>query len=83
METEIDNIFNFYPNPVQYFLTIAAIDIGIHEYQIFNLQGKLILSNSFSTSTQLNIGDLAPGAYLLKVTNSSSDYTQNETLIVR
>ncbi len=83
VETEIDNIFNFYPNPVQYFLTIAAIDIGIHEYQIFNLQGKLILSNSFSTSTQLNIGDLAPGAYLLKVTNSSSDYTQNETLIVR
>ena len=64
-------------------MTIAAIDIGIHEYQIFNLQGKLILSNSFSTSTQLNIGDLAPGAYLLKVTNSSSDYTQNETLIVR
>ena len=53
----------FYPNPVQDFLTIRNADVS--RIEIYHLDGKLVLSEEVSERADLT--DLEGGVYLVKL----------------
>jgi hypothetical protein len=67
--------FNVYPNPSN-----GIVNVNVNQpfqYEIYNLQGKLITNGiTNSSSEQLDLRDLSTGMYLLKITIGSSSRTQ-------
>lgn len=57
--------FEFYPNPVQEFLTISTNET-IQNLNIYNVLGKLEISTGFTTN-QINVGELESGVYFLEL----------------
>ncbi|MGK0295051.1 MAG: hypothetical protein ACI884_001207, partial [Ulvibacter sp.] len=59
--------FTYYPNPAESTLNLSSLDI-IESVAIFNILGqKVIDQNVNSTTSELNVSDLATGTYILKV----------------
>lgn len=59
-----------YPNPTTDFLLISVTraDITDLAYQLFDIQGKMVLNESMSNDvTQVNMSNLGPSTYILKV----------------
>lgn len=63
--------FNLYPNPSTNYVEISSPETPISEIQVFDLGGKLILSNNYDSKIEvnLNITSLTNGIYLLKINN--------------
>ncbi|MEN9303477.1 MAG: hypothetical protein RL264_1906 [Bacteroidota bacterium] len=60
-----------YPNPTNGIITISASSNLEAEIHIYNLEGKLIISEVISTTEkQLDLSQLSTGNYLLTLTNS-------------
>jgi Secretion system C-terminal sorting domain len=77
----INNELNIYPNPSKNLFNVDFNDSKTGSYQLFDIQGKNILSNSFENKKALNI-DLKifnPGIYLLNI--KSGDKVFNKKLI--
>lgn len=82
--TDIDDEFfqlglNVYPNPVTDRLNFsavkAALDLEEIEFNLFDLDGRLVknndnLSSSFDKSLYLELGDLTKGLYILNITTA-------------
>ena len=69
-DMKIDN-FKLYPNPVKDELNIILSTIE-NIISIYNLQGKLLKKNFFSTNNcKLNINDLSSGMYVVEVRNDN------------
>jgi len=67
-EIKMDN-FKLYPNPANQELNILLNTID-NVISIYNLQGKLVKQNFFSTTNcNLNITDLSSGMYVVEVRN--------------
>lgn len=79
-DTFIDGL-NFYPNPVSsgkiYITSKSGED---KEVTIFDVLGKKVLQAAL-TSKELNIGNLSPGVYIIKI--KESDATATRKLIVK
>lgn len=79
-ETSIDGL-NFYPNPVSngkiYITSKSAED---KEVIIFDVLGKKVLQATLTTK-ELNIGNLSPGVYIIKI--KEGDATATRKLIVK
>jgi hypothetical protein len=59
------------PNPVTSHLNIQMVDVG--EAYLYNTNGILVLQQSISQNTRLNLNDLPTGSYWLKIiTNDKS-----------
>ncbi len=59
-----------YPNPANGFLIIELTDYINANVEIYNLKGQLIQSNPLlSKKTEVNIGNLVNGYYLMKIKN--------------
>jgi hypothetical protein len=66
---------NFFPNPVSDILNIKTNSIHpIQSISIFDLLGKHIKSQTITTST-IDVSDLNPGIYILRVNTSGTIYT--------
>jgi hypothetical protein len=64
------NKISIYPNPVNATLNIQNRAAGIFTYEIVSILGESILKNTSSSHTQaIDVHDLAPGTYLVKVSN--------------
>ncbi len=67
--------FDIYPNP-----SAGLVSVSVNEpfeYQIYNLQGKLMMNGKTNMSSeQLDLRELSSGLYLLKVNVGSSSKTQ-------
>ncbi len=63
--------FNLFPNPSTNYVEISSPETPISEIQVFDLGGKLILSNNYDSKIEvnLNITSLTNGIYLLKINN--------------
>jgi len=72
---------SFYPNPVQDFLhVIAEKDVPADFIiELYSLRGSLIFREDFketrSVNKEINVRNLAPGVYFLKVTADKKSYT--------
>lgn len=57
----------FYPNPSNDFINVKAEnDVKIESFQIFDLNGRLIISEELGLNDKIDISKLGQGAYLLK-----------------
>lgn len=79
-EKEIEG-FKMYPNPVTNgFLTITSKRNLTKQIRIYNVLGKEVLRTTL-TSTSLNVSNLVPGVYVLKVTEDK--HTMTSKLVIR
>jgi hypothetical protein len=70
------NQFSIYPNPSdKAFVTISSSNDDIIDVQIFDILGKKIKSETL-TDNILNVSDLSPGIYLVKVTQNNAAVTK-------
>lgn len=59
--------FKAYPNPVNHILTLDN-NTTIDKVAIYNVTGQLVLQQDIkNTNVQINVANLAPGAYLLNI----------------
>ncbi len=64
------NCITISPNPASVFLNISSVS-GISAIVISNLLGQIVFANDFNTNqAQINVSDLEPGIYILKINNS-------------
>jgi len=61
--------FNLFPNPSTNYVEINSLETPISRIQIFDISGKLIFANNYSSeiNIKLNISSLTNGIYLLKI----------------
>lgn len=63
--------FNVYPNPAIEYINIQSNLIGNEQFQLYNLQGKLLKSiTSESGMARFDLSDLNAGIYLIRSSNS-------------
>ena len=73
--------FNFYPNPVSNGkVYISSKSMQNKEVAIYDVLGKKVLQSTM-TSKELNVSDLVPGVYIIKITEGETTTTRK--LIVR
>ncbi len=62
-----DNI-SIYPNPTHHYIRVSAPDIRLKSYQIYHLQGQLVMQDYFDEITQsIDVSKLSAGIYLLQI----------------
>ena len=67
------NAFVIYPNPTRDILNIQAIDAGMYDLAIYDMQGRLVMNqNGFDTKTEINVSQLSQGIYNLQVSNGNA-----------
>lgn len=62
--------FAIYPNPTQDFINILGTNAEV-KYNIYNIQGNLLSSGTYSTSP-ISVASLAAGVYFIEVTNGTT-----------
>ena len=70
---QLDNQIAIYPNPAKQFVTINLESSMLKSYEIFNLAGQKIDSQTFYTpqaNNQLSVQNLTNGVYFIKLTNN-------------
>lgn len=70
-----------YPNPTFGELNITSIGKGTNELVLFDLQGSVLISQTFEHNTRLNLSNLNVGMYILKITDGSGN--QNIERIIK
>jgi hypothetical protein len=74
--TSINLICSVYPNPATDFLTLKVkyLDMENPSYQLCDINGKLIENKIIEgNETSINMGNLAPSTYILKVIQNSKE----------
>ena len=73
---------SFFPNPASDLVTIQAAD-AIDQVAVFNMQGEQVLLQQYTDveRASLNIGNLAPGAYIISAQTGKERHT--ERLIIQ
>jgi hypothetical protein len=68
--TGIDKInhqrFNIYPNPTQGYFYLSGINKRVN-VTIYNIQGKLVLTNEIEADTRIDISSFGPGIYIVRI----------------
>ena len=71
VEDIVTDDFTIYPNPVLNALHIHSGKIGQHPYQLYTLDGRLLLKGVCQEDATLNLQHLPSGLYLLKIGSST------------
>jgi len=74
------NIFNVYPIPSSYEITVQTNNLSNNKYELFDLNGKLVKENNFYQSAQINLSNLAQGTYLLKL-HDENGYVNKKIIV--
>ncbi|TVR76284.1 MAG: T9SS C-terminal target domain-containing protein [Chitinophagaceae bacterium] len=78
---DLENIVNIYPNPASTFINIEFSNLDISnrtDIEVFNIQGQLLrkIENVNSRVYRVDVSDLSPGMYLIKVRNAITNQVQ-------
>ena len=70
--------FSLYPNPATERLNVSFNESIYTTYQVYDLTGREIISGTINgeNNTQINVGSLQTGTYLLKVNNTTKKFTK-------
>ena len=74
------NIFNVFPVPSSYNITVETDNLTNNRYELFDLSGKLVKENNFYQSAQINLSTLAKGTYLLKI-HDEKGYVNKKVIV--
>lgn len=78
LSTEI----NVYPNPTTFMLSIEVDKFEELNYQLFDINGKLISTSVLvQNTTSISVAKLATGSYILKVVDSKTNKSKNFQII--
>ncbi len=81
-ETTLNSFdIGIYPNPTKKFAVIEPLGLDI-QINIYTLNGQLMLTNSLSTKTNLNLGRFPPGVYLMTIMKQTSGETISKKLVI-
>lgn len=64
------DVFNYFPNPVEYLMTINKTIIGENKVKVLSISGELI-KESILENGQLNLQELPSGLYILQMGNQN------------
>ncbi|HTA63476.1 MAG TPA: T9SS type A sorting domain-containing protein, partial [Bacteroidia bacterium] len=70
--TDINNKVNIYPNPINNNFTIETNNTDKQTLQIFDVNGKLVLTQTINGKTNIDASNLAEGVYNLSLINPSA-----------
>ena len=56
-----------YPNPASSFLKISTINTDVNHYQIFSIDGRMLMAGDCRNDESIDVSALPQGLYLLKV----------------
>ena len=80
----INNAQNFslelFPNPANNLININLKNNIKSNYEILDISGKILLSDSFLNETQINSSNLKNGIYLIKIRNDFNNFTKRVTI---
>lgn len=76
-ENSDDLHFSLFPNPANAELNIYTKTTSVYKVSIFNLSGKEFYNNEVKQpNIKINVSDLKPGAYLIKIEYMSKTYSK-------
>lgn len=58
---------NVYPNPASSFLKISVTNADVNHYQIFSIDGRMLMAGDCRNDESIDVSALPQGLYLLKV----------------
>ena len=69
-----------FPNPANNLININLKNNIISNYEILDISGKILLSDSFLNETQINTSNLQNGIYIIKVINDFKSLSKRITI---
>ena len=63
------------PNPTESLITLSGLKEGVHQMEIIDMAGRVVMTDNVTNSKQINLSSLQKGCYLVKVMNNNSVYT--------
>ena len=76
-EIAFENL-TIYPNPASDVLNVEFnVDAEEVSVSILDLSGRMIATENGSTAVTFNVGDLASGSYLVRISTENGSYTEN------
>jgi hypothetical protein len=58
---------NIYPNPANYFIIIESKSNSNQTYNLIDISGRVILSDTFRERKEIKLGSITPGFYVIEV----------------
>jgi len=77
---------NFYPNPATNELTISRTTTGINQIQIISAAGTKVIGKLWddeSLKTQLDLSNLSPGIYFIKLSNDKNQSVTQKIIVFK
>ena len=62
----VASVIDIYPNPVSDYIKVSGVS-GAATFNLYNLQGKLILSKTLTGDEPVNVSGLSRGAYTYNI----------------
>jgi hypothetical protein len=74
---------DIYPNPANQFVVVYNYTKETRTASLFDLNGRLVQQHQLTqSSTRINTASLAPGMYILKITNAKSNTLRTEKILI-
>ena len=71
-----EDAINIFPIPTIYQLNIEANSTDLATYKMYNINGNLILENTFTKNTKVDLNNMAKGTYLLDISTKEGRITK-------
>jgi len=71
-----EDAITIFPVPTIYQLNIEANFTGLVTYKMYNINGDLILENTFTKKTKVDLNNIAKGTYLLDISTKVGRITK-------
>ncbi len=75
-----------FPNPAFNIVTVSTVNSQsyLNRMQVFDLAGKLVLSNNFNgNTTKINVSILNAGSFILRVTTDKGEVIQSKLVVAK
>jgi hypothetical protein len=71
-----EDAINVFPIPTTYKLNIESTDSDLSTYKMYDISGNLILENTFTRNTKVDLRNMAKGTYLINITTEKGSTTK-------
>jgi predicted peptidase len=71
-----ENTIKVFPIPSTYQLNIEANSTNLAAYKMYDINGNLILENTFTKNTKVDLNNMAKGIYLLDISTKKGRITK-------